>query len=183
MLNHIQNTSQNKKQQGVGLIEVLVALLLLAIAVLGYVALQTKAIALSQESVVKTQAQSVMKSLAESIRTNNASRDVYSSKVNGYIASSVVPKNCSTSDCTSTELVNFDAFNSKQYASSFGLTLGMAVCPGMAAGSTFARQCIFASWGNTKLTQAAGVLDYSKCMTASNGVYVSNASCLMMELY
>ena len=172
-----------KKQQGVGLIEVLVALILLAIAVLGYVALQTKAIAASQESVIKTQAQAVMKGLAENIRTNNSSRALYQSKVNQYLDSTTVPTNCKTSTCSSADLVNYDAYNAKQYANRFGLSLGMANCPGMVTGSTFVRQCVFAAWGNTKLTQASGVLDYSKCMNSSNGVYVSNASCLMMELY
>lgn len=174
---------KNKNQQGIGLIEVLVALILLAIAVLGYVALQTKAIAASQESVVKTQAQAVMKSLAENIRTNNASRALYTTKVTQYLDSTTVPTNCKTSLCTSSELVNYDAYSAKQYANNFGLKLGMADCPGVKAGSTLIRQCVFAAWGKTELKQSAGVLDYSKCMDASNGVYVSNASCLMMELY
>ena len=80
------------QQKGVGLIEVLVALLLLAIAVLGYVALQTKAIAASQESILKTQAQSVMKGLAENIRTNNSSRHLYMNAVNHFLSSTTKPK-------------------------------------------------------------------------------------------
>jgi len=44
----------NKYQAGVGLMEVLVALLLLAIGVLGYVALQLRAIDASSEALTKS---------------------------------------------------------------------------------------------------------------------------------
>lgn len=171
------------QQKGVGLIEVLVALLLLAIAVLGYVALQTKAIAASQESILKTQAQSVMKGLAENIRTNNSSRHLYMNAVNHFLSSTTKPKDCGTSECTSAELVNFDAYSAKQYANTFGLKVGIAVCPGMKTDATFIRQCIFVAWGDTVLAESNAVLDYSQCMSSSTGVYVENAKCLMMEMY
>lgn len=170
-------------QKGVGLIEVLVALILLAIAVLGYVALQTKAISASHEAILKTQAQSVMKGLAENIRTNNASRLLYMNAVNHFLSSSAKPKDCETLECTSAELANFDAYSAKKYATTFGLNIGIADCPGMKSGSTFIRQCIFSSWGDTALTASSGVLDYSKCMSASTGAYVAKANCLMMEMY
>lgn len=169
-------------QAGVGLIEVMVALILLAVAVLGYVALQTKAITSSQESIVKTQAQSVMKNLAENIRTNNDARNLYPAQVNEFLGVSDAPKNCKTNNCSATELVNHDVFISKKYAEEFGLELGMAQCPGVIADSTFSRQCIFAAWGETKLRVNNNALDYSECMS-SEGIYTSNATCLMMELY
>lgn len=167
---------------GVGLIEVLVALILLAIAVLGYVALQTKAIASSQESVVKTQAQSVMKSLAENIRTNNSARTEYLTQINHYLDVATAPKDCKTDSCTASELVHHDVYAAKKYAGDFGLKLGMAECPGVIANSTFPRQCIFAAWGDTQLSVSGGNLDYSDCMS-NTGVYTSNATCLMMEMY
>lgn len=175
--------NQSKTQKGVGLIEILVALILLALAVLGYVALQTKSIAASQESIVKTQAQSVIKGLAENIRANNTARNSYVSNINNYLNSTTAPKNCDSESCNSTQLANYDAFKAMQYAKSFGLSLGMAECPGMVEGSSFARQCIFAAWGNTTLTQSSGELNYSDCLNSTTGVYVSNSSCLMMELY
>ena len=46
-------------QQGVGLIEVMVALLLLAVAVLGFSALQMNALNATDESLVRSRAMSV----------------------------------------------------------------------------------------------------------------------------
>lgn len=55
----------NKYQAGVGLMEVLVALLLLAIGVLGYVALQLRAIDASSEALTKSQGILILRGLAE----------------------------------------------------------------------------------------------------------------------
>ena len=48
--------SQFSQQKGVGLIEVLVAVLLLSVAVLGFSALQMRAISATDESLIRTQA-------------------------------------------------------------------------------------------------------------------------------
>lgn len=171
-------------QKGVGLMEVLVALLLLSIAVLGYVALQTRAISASREAVVKTQALSVMRSLAESIRTNNTVRNSYLTQVNGYLTlPSTGPTNCQTTLCNTTQVATYDAYHSAVYAQEFGLKVGMAQCPGVVTGSTYARQCLFTVWGDTTLSVTDNVLNYSNCMNATTGVYVAGSSCLMMEIY
>ena len=62
----------NKKstQQGVGMIEVLVSLLLLAIAVLGFVGLQLRAVDAANESLSKIQAMNIARDFAERIRIN-----------------------------------------------------------------------------------------------------------------
>lgn len=62
----------NKKntQQGVGMMEVLVSLFLLAIAVLGFVALQLRAVEAANESLNKIQAMNIARDLAERIRIN-----------------------------------------------------------------------------------------------------------------
>lgn len=55
-------------QQGAGLIEVLVAVLLLSIAVLGFSALQVKAISATDESLVRTKSLTIIRNLAEVMR-------------------------------------------------------------------------------------------------------------------
>lgn len=55
-------------QQGAGLIEVLVAVLLLSIAVLGFSALQVKAISATDESLVRTKSLTLVRNLAEVMR-------------------------------------------------------------------------------------------------------------------
>ena len=55
-------------QRGVGLIEVLVAVLLLSVAVLGFSALQMRAISATDESLVRTKSLTVVRNLAEIMR-------------------------------------------------------------------------------------------------------------------
>ena len=55
-------------QRGVGLVEVLVAVLLLSVAVLGFSALQMRAISATDESLVRTKSLTVVRNLAEIMR-------------------------------------------------------------------------------------------------------------------
>lgn len=55
-------------QRGVGLIEVLVAVLLLSIAVLGFSALQVRAVSATDESLIRTQSLTIIRNLAEIMR-------------------------------------------------------------------------------------------------------------------
>ena len=55
-------------QHGVGLVEVLVAVLLLSIAVLGFSALQVRAVSATDESLVRTKSLTIVRNLAEVMR-------------------------------------------------------------------------------------------------------------------
>ena len=57
-----------RSQNGVGLVEVLVAVLLLSVAVLGFSALQMRAISATDESLIRTKSLTVVRSLAETMR-------------------------------------------------------------------------------------------------------------------
>ena len=56
-------------QTGVGLVEVLVAVLLLSVAVLGFSALQVRAVSATDESLVRTKSLTIVRNLAEVMRT------------------------------------------------------------------------------------------------------------------
>ena len=60
--------NQLTSQRGVGLIEVLVAVLLLSIAVLGFSALQVRAVSSTDESLVRTKSLTLVRNLAEVMR-------------------------------------------------------------------------------------------------------------------
>ena len=90
-------------QKGVGLTEVIVALVILVIAVLGFVALQVRAIEASQDAVFKTQAVHFMQSLSENIRVNNRAKANYVTNVNTYLLASSKPT--ATVNCNTTALV------------------------------------------------------------------------------
>ena len=77
---------KNKKNQlGVGLVEVLVALVLLAIGVLGFTALQLRAVDATSEALTRSQATLILRGLTESIRANPNGQSSYPAAVKGYI--------------------------------------------------------------------------------------------------
>lgn len=64
-------------QRGVGLIEILVAVLVLSIGVLGYAGLQLRALNSTSESHFQTQAAALAQDAVERIAANEAMRDTY----------------------------------------------------------------------------------------------------------
>lgn len=62
----------NHKQKGLGLIEVLVSVLVLAVGLLGVAALQTQSIRFNHEAYLRTQATVLANDIADRMRTNRA---------------------------------------------------------------------------------------------------------------
>ena len=104
MLNHTGN-SQMKLQQGVGLIEVLVAVLILTVGILGLVGMQTRALQFSQESLVSSHALMLAYELTDRIRANKDKAGAYS-VIYGESVSAAV--DCSNLDCTPDQIAQYD---------------------------------------------------------------------------
>ena len=170
--------NSQKKQVGVGMVEVLVALVLLALGVLGYTALQLKAVEAGEEALLRSQATLLMRGLTESIRANPAGQSSYPASVQTYAGvttSPSEPKVCLNAKCTAGEMATYDVYLVARSAFNVGINFTMATCPGIKSTN---RQCLFAGWGGTKFSGS----NYSTCMNAT-GKYVNNARCLMMEAY
>lgn len=164
-------------EQGIGLIEVMVALLVLAIGVLGYSAMQTRSIASSDDALLRTKAIGIVTELTERMRNNAidpTTLSAYATAVNG--ASLPAQSDC-TSGCAATATANNDVRELGLQAQDLGISLGMDNCPGNASGYT--RQCIIAAWGDTA---AEFNSNDTSCMTAS-GTYVAGSQCIVMEAY
>lgn len=159
-------------QQGMGLIEVMVALLLLAVAILGFSALQIKAVGATDESLVRSQAISKIRDISEVMRRNVT----YIADVKAVLPSSAskFTKNCFSEDCTDQEMAKFDAQQAKDKAEDAGFIIGVANCPG--ASST---TCILVAWGDTE--PVIGTSD-NQCIS-NEGVYNKGSNCVMMEMY
>lgn len=180
--------SKSASQRGVGMVEVLVSMLLLAVGVLGYAALQVRAVGATGESLTRSQAMVVLRGLAEEIRVNSSVQTGtggYPSAVQAQYASLTAPStNCDTSNCTAVQLAAWDAYQTAYTASQLGMTINMADCPGVSS-APVKRQCLYAAWGKTTLaninplptTPAA-----TDCMSSA-GTYQTDATCVMMEAY
>ena len=103
----VNNTIQS---QGFSLVEVLVALLVLSIGLLGLAALQTTSLQYNTGSYLRTQATFLAYDIIDRMRANSAA--VADSDGNGYdqpVSSMVVSGvNCHATNCTSAELALYD---------------------------------------------------------------------------
>jgi len=155
-----------KRQTGVGLVEVLVALVLLSIAVLGFVALQIRAITASNEATMNVQATNIARDLAERMRMN---RDGLA----GYVANTDTT-NCATAFCSPEDMAKYDFRLVSSRATGLGMRMNVLNCQG----STLVRKCVYVAWEGTTATNGTGSSD------CTNGAaYVPNAKCIIMEVY
>lgn len=193
-----------KSQRGVGLMEVLVALLLLAIGVLGFTALQLRAVDATSEALNRIQAMNLARDLAESIRANKNSAALYQTELNKDTQLSTPVKSCLVTNitvtttpppsnfsngCSSAEMANHDTAAIVAKATSLGLKVKMPDCPSMTtttgAGANAVttgsnRACIYVAWGKTTPTDVAADSD-TAC--TKSGSYQLNSQCIIMEAY
>lgn len=166
-------------QKGVGLVEVLVALVLLSIAVLGFVALQIRAMGASAEAGMNVQASNIARDLAERMRVNRGGLSDYK-KVTSH-------ENCASTQgsegeegysagkfCTAEEMAQYDYAQVEKRANDLGMNIDVLNCQG----STLVRKCIYVAWEGTTATNGTG------SPNCTNGTaYVPNANCIIMEIY
>ena len=188
--------SLRSKQRGIGLIEVLVALLLLAVAVLGFSALSIVSVKATDDSVLIASANTVMRGLSEDLRLNSSNILTYQTNVQGVLANvsstkdycaavqdyktASVTKNCDSESCTETQLSNYNSWNAMRQACESNVSLNMITCPGTE--NKQLRQCIIASWNGTNPTYGAITASNKTCADAS-GIYHAGSDCLVMESY
>lgn len=187
-------------QRGVGLVEVLVALLLLGVAALGFAALQGQSLKSTDEALTRTQAITLIRSTAEKMRTNGlgvtysidvtpdpsapdappakqpyAALDYYQTLFNQTAIPTAI--NCNTNGCTPEQIATNDVHEIRTSAASLGLKMGIDICPG--TGAHEKSKCIIASWNGTEPKKGSGSTD---CMSDA-GTYRFNADCVFMEAY
>lgn len=172
------------KQHGVGMIEVLVALVILAIGVLGFSALQLRAMEATAEASDRTMAMNLARDLAERIRINRLGLNDYIKSIN---EEKPVVKDCMGKEktyvpnCGKTKIAQYDSTEVVEKAAEKGQEVAMELCQG----STLT--CIYVAWGKTTIKErdsATGIpskLTIENCVTS--GSYVSGSQCLMMEAF
>jgi type IV pilus assembly protein PilV len=150
-----------KNQAGIGLVEVMVAVLLLAIGILGFIALQVRAVEATADSNQQMKAIVIARDLAERMRANPEavrSGDYAKTTLQGTTASVTTAKN--------------DLAEIKRQTEKNGMSLLVSTCP-----TDIGRQCIYIAWDKT-------AIDFkSKEQCYQNNKYVSQANCTLLEAY
>lgn len=195
--------SIESRQTGVGLIEVMVALLLLSVAVLGYTALQGKAIQSTNESFERSQSLVIMRNIAEKIHSNPFAVATYETEINNMNSITTPSSQCGlngvavTKFCTATELAVAESYRIKLDLQSYDFQIQMHPCPNTggtgtdAAANIMFSYCLISAWGQT--TPTIGTDDETDCLTervvgeddvveAAGGNYHAKATCMMMEI-
>lgn len=169
-------------QKGVGLIEVLVALLLLAVAVLGFSAMQMRAIKATGETLVRSDALVIIRNISEDMRLYPTipQKTAYIAALNsGNVTAS---KDCVAADCTEIQQLQYNAAQVTKLAVDSNIQLGADWCPPKDDNSSvnnLRRVCLITSWNDTKPQMG----DDEKACTDAQGTYKAGATCFVMESY
>ncbi len=163
-----------KKQHGVGLVEVLISLVILAIGVLGFLALQYRAIEANSEGGNRVIAMNLARDLAERMRVNPSQLSSYPKLIVDAKSQNAASTSCYQNYCDASQLAVFDASQVVASAKSFAMSINMLPCNG----NENERKCIYVAWGETSATNGSELQD---CTDGSK--YQTNSTCLIMEAY
>jgi type IV pilus assembly protein PilV len=181
----------------------MVALLLLTVAVLGYAALQGKAIQATNESFERSQSLVMMRNIAEKIHANPAAITDYATGLNEpYSSSSVPSKKCGLDGivadlCDPKELAEAESYSLKVELQNYDFQIQMHPCPNTGGTGTDAATnimysyCLISAWDDT--TPTIGNNDEIDCLTEradategstaqAGGNYHTKSTCMMMEI-
>jgi type IV pilus assembly protein PilV len=142
--------SRKNRQRGVGMVEVLIALLVMSVGLLGYAGLQLRALNSTEEAHYRTQAMAIAQDLAERIAANPQSMAEYLSGGNwGQLTPAAGKPNgwdvCLTADCSADQMAASDIFQISWQAALLlpGGQAAAADCDASAA------VCVTVSWNDT----------------------------------
>lgn len=165
---------KNIHEKGIGLVEVIVALLLLSIGVLGFSMLQIRAMEASLDASKRIQAMNLARDLSERMRANKSGFDQYKTSINANKVNEtgcVGSASAYTPSCNAEKMADFDASEINKKATANGHVVRIDAC----RGSTLS--CVYVAWGDTDIKTSI-----DQCVSTS-GSYVANAQCLVMESY
>jgi len=161
------SVSLSKGQRGVGMIEILVALLVISIGVLGYAGLQLRALSSSSEAFTRSQATAIAQDAVERIAANRSGLATYRAAANWPTAvQSQKPggwDDCVDAQCSSTEMAQWDIDQLAWMASDLlpGGRIDAVACQGSAA------MCVRVAWNDDApqdCENASGVVSDKDCV-------------------
>jgi type IV pilus assembly protein PilV len=162
------------------MIEVLAAVLVLAVGVLGYAGLQARAMQSTGESYYRAQAMAVAQDLASRMQVNAAQLGTYTTAANWAGTGPTAPNstNCLTASCTPAQIAMADITDIRYEAGAL-LTQGQVNVESCLTATNLT--CIYVSWGGTQPTSGAS----GQCVNGS-GQYVKGSdglapNCIMLE--
>lgn len=142
------------RQAGVGLVEVLVTLLVLAVGLLGLVGMQLAAKRAGFEATQRTIATGLARDLLERIRSNPGQVEAYVVTDLGDEGSPPPAADCRASSCSPAEMAAYDLYDWHRLLTGVSETVTVSGTTLHAGGLVEPRACVTHSAGNIKLAIA-----------------------------
>lgn len=156
------------KQKGFGMTEVIVSMLVLGVAVIGFSALQVRALDVTGDSMFRTQAIALAQDLGERIMLNPSGATKYKATWNATNSS-----NCETASCTPEQMAEYDIKSVTNTAKQI-LPNGQIKLIKCIERNNY---CVYVTWNKTQ-PNAEGAAD--SCSN-ENDTFVTNADCVKLE--
>jgi type IV pilus assembly protein PilV len=151
MISHVLTAPTSEtSQRGVGMVEVLVALLIISIGLLGYAGLQLRALGSTEDAHFRSQAIAIAQDLSERIAVNPQAVDVYLTEANWAAMTATGSKPtgwdaCLDAPCLADDMAESDILHIRWQAAQL-LPAGRALVAQCDASDAF---CITVSWLDT----------------------------------
>ena len=165
-----------KYQKGVGLIEVIMSVLVLGLAVLGFITLQYRSLELASEALKKVEAVNLASNLAERMYVNRTKAYTNADGlVDGQDINDCVSEKDSIKYCSATNFAEKDIADIQAIATEKNMQINVFTCPE----TTNNRNCIYVAWDETQAIQ--GSEEDNACTSEDNFSYLPNAKCVVVE--
>lgn len=136
-----------KKQTGLGLVEVLVAMLVMAVGILGYAGMQVQTLNAASDAQHRMQALALLGDMVARIRANRTQLAAYD---NANFSNEIIASSCLNNDCDSAALANADIYALRQQLAGLlpNASMNLDPCP---VGVTY---CARIAWNGAPATAA-----------------------------
>jgi type IV pilus assembly protein PilV len=162
-----------QQQKGVGLPEIMVAMLLLGVAVIGFAGLQVRALGSTNDAMFRTQAIAIAQDFAERMALNPTANATYRNKAQ-WNPTAVDANKCEVGNCTPVEMAQYDMRAITELAIATLPNGKVAVWPCIDRNNL----CVYVAWNDTTATQGTAAPD---CTVTADDTYVTNADCVKLE--
>ncbi|MBA6414310.1 type IV pilus modification protein PilV [Parahaliea sp. F7430] len=179
---HSASCYKAKGQRAVGLIEVLIAMLVLALGLLGLMRMQLAAKQAAFEAAQRTVATNLARDLLERMRSNPTQLDAYSVSELGTTSTLSAAVNCAQQSCAADQLARYDLYDWHQALLGRTAEFKLGGAAFNSAGLVEPRACVNHSagevsvaiaWRGTELITAANSSDdsYASDCGTNQGLY------------
>lgn len=145
-------------------------MLLLGVAVIGFAALQVRALATTNSAMYRTQAASIAQEFGERMRMNPAGRATYK---DNWDVTKVDADECESANCTPENMAYYDMRTIAKLAQDTLPNGQVAVLPCVARTNL----CVYVAWNQTTATQGT---EAPHCASGTDDAYVGGADCIRL---